>query len=119
MALGEIGRDAAPDDMLGITRSTLENPRSPQMYRVYQAYDSVVKQDAQRTIQAALRNAFSQRAMKPTFKSTTRINKDAASKAKRVIKEVSATQVTVSPLLDRPLVFASAPPSSFMASIPA
>ena len=57
------------------------------MYRVYQAYDNVVKQDSARTAQAAMRNAFTQRSLKPTFKSAARINKDAGSKAKRVIKE--------------------------------
>ena len=61
------------------------------MYRVYQAYDTVVKQDCSRKAQAAVRNAFTQRAYKPTFKSAARINKDAGSKAKRVIKEVSAS----------------------------
>ncbi len=58
------------------------------MYRVYQAYDTVVKQDCSRKAQAAVRNAFGQRTLKPTYKSAARINKDAGSKAKRVIKEV-------------------------------
>jgi len=60
-----------------------------QMYRVYQACDSAAKQNASRTAQACVRNAFAQRAMKPSFKSTARINKDAMMKGKRVVKEVS------------------------------
>ena len=59
------------------------------MYRVYQAYDSAVRQDSLRTAQAAVRNAFTQRALKPTYKSAARINKDAGTKARRVVKEVS------------------------------
>ena len=64
------------------------------MYRVYQAYDNVVKQDCSRTAQAAMRNAFTQRPLKPTFKSTARINKDAGSKAKRVMKEASVSRTS-------------------------
>ena len=60
------------------------------MYRVFQAYDSAVKQDSLRTAQAAVRNAFSQRPLKPTYKSAARIHKDAGTKARRVVKEVSS-----------------------------
>ena len=60
------------------------------MYRVYQAYDSVIKQNAARKIQAAMRNnATIQRYGKPTNKSLVKINRDATIKAKKVIKEVS------------------------------
>jgi hypothetical protein len=59
------------------------------MYRVYQACDSAAKQNASRTAQACVRNAFAQRPMKPSFKSIARINKDAMMKGKRVVKEVS------------------------------
>ena len=38
-----------------------------------------------------MRNAFAQRAMKPSFKSIARINKDAMMKGKRVVKEVSCS----------------------------
>jgi DNA helicase INO80 len=76
-----------PSDFRSSARSLMTNS---QMYRVYQAYDSVVKQDSARKAQAAVRNAFSQRSMKPTFRSTARINKDAGTKARKVIKEVSA-----------------------------
>lgn len=58
------------------------------MYRVYQAFDTVVKQDCARKAQAAVRNAFGQRTMKPTYKSAARMNKDAGFKAKRIVKEV-------------------------------
>jgi hypothetical protein len=61
------------------------------MYRVYQACDSAAKQNASRTAQACVRNAFAQRAMKPSFKSIARINKDAMMKGKRVVKEVSCS----------------------------
>ena len=59
------------------------------MYRVYQQYDVTLKQDLQRTSHAAMRNAFFQRSMKPTYKSAARINKETITKSRRVIKEVS------------------------------
>lgn len=59
------------------------------MYRVNQAYDTAVKQNAVRTSQACMRNAFAQRPMKPSYKSIARVNKDAITKGKRVVKEVS------------------------------
>lgn len=59
------------------------------MYRVNQASDTAAKQNASRTVQACIRNAFAQRAMKPSFKSVARVNKDAITKGKRVVKEVS------------------------------
>jgi DNA helicase INO80 len=58
------------------------------MYRVYQGYDSAVKQNCARKAQAAVRNAFTQRPMKPTYRSATKVNKDAGVKARRGIKEV-------------------------------
>ena len=60
----------------------------PRMYRVYQTADTVLKQDCARTASAVIRNGFAQRSAKPTFRSTARINKDATSKAKKVIKEM-------------------------------
>lgn len=75
-----------------------------QMYRVYQSYDTFAKQDKLRVGQACMRNAFTQRQMKPTFRSAARINKEAASKAKRVIKEVS------SPIHSAPSSLASSSP---------
>lgn len=41
-----------------------------------------------RTAQACVRNAFSQRSMKPTYRSNTRATKDAAAKAKKVMREM-------------------------------
>ena len=67
----------------------IERLANVQMYRVYQACDSAAKQNASRTAQACVRNAFAQRPMKPSFKSIARINKDAMMKGKRVVKEVS------------------------------
>lgn len=61
----------------------------PRVYRVNQAFDQAVKQNAVRTSGACIRNAVSQRALKPSYKSVARINKDAATKARRVVKEVS------------------------------
>lgn len=60
----------------------------PRVYRVNQAYDSATKQDCLRTAQAVVRNAFSQRNMKPTYRSSTKINKDAAVKGKKVMREM-------------------------------
>lgn len=59
-----------------------------QVYRVYQAYDTAAKADAIRKAEACQRNAFFQRASKPTYKSIARIKKDSAVKAKKVVKEV-------------------------------
>lgn len=56
----------------------------------------MVRVTALRNAQAAHRNAFAQRASKPAHKSLARINKDAATKARRVIKEVSPTVFRVS-----------------------
>ncbi|ORY27879.1 SNF2 family N-terminal domain-domain-containing protein [Naematelia encephala] len=60
----------------------------PRMYRVMQASDSTVKLDCSRTAAAAHRNAFAQRPLKPTYRSTTRMNKEAATRGKRVIREM-------------------------------
>ncbi|BEJ18272.1 hypothetical protein CspHIS471_0705490 [Cutaneotrichosporon sp. HIS471] len=57
----------------------------PKIYRVNQAYDNVVKQDLLRTAQACQRNAFGQRNLK-THRS--KMNKDAATKAKKVMREM-------------------------------
>ncbi|KAL1409723.1 putative DNA helicase ino80 [Vanrija albida] len=61
---------------------------APKVYRVMQASESTAKMDAMRTAQACVRNAFSQRSTKPTFRTNNRTNKDAAAKAKKVMREM-------------------------------
>ncbi|WWC88861.1 uncharacterized protein L201_003776 [Kwoniella dendrophila CBS 6074] len=58
----------------------------PKIYRVYQGYDTTVKQSAARRIQAAVRNGHGQRNLKLTQR--TKNVRDSISKAKRVVKEM-------------------------------
>jgi DNA helicase INO80 len=60
----------------------------PKMYRVMQAHDAAKAQDCARTAQAAVRNAFSQRNLKPTYRSSTKANKEAVAKGKKVMREM-------------------------------
>lgn len=63
-----------------------------QVYRVYQACDTVKKQDCMRQAQQCMRNAFTQRTSKPAYKTPAISKKNATSKAKSVIKEVSLSR---------------------------
>jgi len=79
------------------------------MYRVYQAYDVMAKLDCSRTGQAVMRNGFTQRPSKQSWRNGTRLIKDQATKGKRVIKEVSLLYCPLcspmrpsSPALQRP-----------------
>ena len=76
--------------------ATLHRTADVQMYRVYQAYDSMSKQNRSRTAQACVRNAFLQRTMKPTYKSLARLNKDAGTRGRRVVKEVNLPRLQLS-----------------------
>ncbi|WVW84451.1 hypothetical protein I302_106485 [Kwoniella bestiolae CBS 10118] len=58
----------------------------PKIYRVYQGYDTTVKQSASRRIQAAVRNGHGQRNLKLTQRNKN--VRDSISKAKRVVKEM-------------------------------
>ncbi|WVQ65986.1 uncharacterized protein L199_004164 [Kwoniella botswanensis] len=58
----------------------------PKIYRVYQGYDTAVKQSASRRIQAAVRNGHGQRNLKLTQRNKN--IRDSISKAKRVVKEM-------------------------------
>jgi DNA helicase INO80 len=53
-----------------------------------QAHDAAKAQDCARTAQAAVRNAFSQRNLKPTYRSSTKANKEAVAKGKKVMREM-------------------------------
>lgn len=59
----------------------------PRVYRVNQAYDNAVKQDAARTAQACQRNLLNSRNLRPSHRSA-KSNKDANAKAKRVMREM-------------------------------
>ncbi|EJT50830.1 hypothetical protein A1Q1_08043 [Trichosporon asahii var. asahii CBS 2479] len=59
----------------------------PRVYRVNQAYDNAIKQDAARTAQACQRNLLNSRNLRPSHRSA-KSNKDANAKAKRVMREM-------------------------------
>ena len=56
-----------------------------------QGFDSANRTTKLRTAQACHRNAFAQRAQKPTNKTPAMIKKDATSKAKKVVREVCSS----------------------------
>jgi hypothetical protein len=61
-----------------------------QIYRVFQGYDTIVKQNATRTAQAIVRNGVTERSKKTTYKNPQNVRREAASQARKIMKEVSS-----------------------------
>ncbi|KAL7425097.1 putative DNA helicase ino80 [Cryptotrichosporon argae] len=97
--------DVAPEDPRGVSEHEAERRLElveelqrqtwqsivrdvPRIYRVNQAFDNAARQDSSRKAALAVRNAFTQRTLKLSYRSAARVNKDAAVKAKKVIREM-------------------------------